>query len=213
MKLPVISFPHLWHIGAFDLAQKRPGSLEGACLSVSNCPHAWREISNGLVSGTCYVADTSNIDLIDAHSLDDDTKAKIIEWGVKNGYAEACQIWTVSCDDCETEERTSFIVDNYANAIAELDLDLDDTDPEYQAEVDAAITSQLQHKGTDLLKSLALQVLPIIGDENLLDILLPLWAEDQTDFLSSTSKFELPILSVLTITQLWKKLTKTPKKN
>lgn len=183
MTLPTLMFDRLWHIGTLDPAAKGLGSLEGPCFSVSPCPSAWREISDGMVSGECYSADTSAIKFLDAHRLDQAMKDVILAWGVQQELAEAVDIWTVSYYDDEAEHHVYIHLDSKESAAAEASeiLDLDEEDPCYKEMLSSAIAFSSGHKGTLLLQEKAFQNLPAIGSENVLDILLPLWVEDQTD--------------------------------
>ncbi|MAM83057.1 MAG: hypothetical protein CL472_00035 [Acidobacteria bacterium] len=183
MSLPTLKFDRLWHVGSLDPLEKRVGSFEGSCLSVSTCPAAWRKIARGHVGGDCYAADTSQIRFLDAHRLDQDTKNIILSWGVKEALAELSSIWTVSYYDEELEDEIFFQLDDQDRArqeAAEI-LDIDEDDPCYEQKIASSIAFSNEHKGLPLLHERAGQNLPIYGDINVLDLLLPLWVESETD--------------------------------
>lgn len=183
MNLPTLTFDRLWHVGSFDPDEKRAGSFEGSCLSVSTCPGAWRKIARGHVGGDCHVADTSQIRFLDAHSLTEDGKEMILAWGVKEGLAEPCPIWTVSYYDDEMDDEIFFQLDDedLAKQEAAEILDVDEDDPCYEQKIASSIAFSDEHKGTLLLYEQAAQNLPIHGNGNVLDLLLPLWVEKETD--------------------------------
>lgn len=177
--LPTVVFDRLWHVGTFDLAAKRPGSLEGACLSVSRCPAAWREISDGLVTGGCWVADARGIQLLDAHALDPQTRTAILEWGVAEGLAERATMWRASRFDEELDDTVSFMLADRIDAIAELGLDEEDDD--YEARIAASLAEVTEHRSTPALDMMTLSRGRSMGDGNLVDLLLPLWTWAATD--------------------------------
>jgi hypothetical protein len=173
-ELPTISFPRLWHVGSLDVTHKRPGSYEGACLSVSRCPGAWREIGEGLVTGDCWVADTSHVAFLDARGMDEAQTAAVLAWGVAEGLCEPATLWRTSQWDDELEDTVHQTFDSRDEAVDEMGLD-EDEDPEDRIE------EVHEHRSTPRLDLLALAHGPSAGDASVVDLLLPLWAWASTD--------------------------------
>ena len=172
--LPTISFPRLWHVGTLDLSHTRPGSYEGACLSVSRCPGAWREIGEGMVSGDCWVADTSHVTFLDAREMNDDQRAAVLAWGVAEGLCEPTTLWTTSSYDDELEDTVTQTFATRDEAVDEMDLD-------EEKDADERLEEVQGHRSTPLLDLLALAHGPTFGDPCVIDLLLPLWAWAATD--------------------------------
>lgn len=179
-EIPTVSFPRLWHVGTLDLSHKRPGSLEGACLSVSRCPGAWREISDGHVSGPCWVADASDIPLLDAHALDDAQRRDVLAWGVAEGLCEPAVLWRMETFDEEMDDTRIMILETRDEAICELCLD--EEDPDYEDQVNEQVSRIDEHRGTPRLADISLHPgRDLLGDSIVLDMLLPLWTWAKTD--------------------------------
>lgn len=177
--LPTVSFPRLWHVGSLRMTDKGPGSLEGACLSVSRCPGAWREISDGHVGGSCWVAESGHAPFLDAHALTQEQKAAVLAWGVQEGLAEPSVLWRVSRYDDELEDTISFTMATRQEAIDEMDVDEDDEDDAER--IDEELEEVHEHRSTQRLIDLSLHQREALGDSNVLDLLLPLWTWDRTD--------------------------------
>lgn len=176
MTLPITTFPTLWHVGTLDPADKRRGSYEGPCLSVSRHPAAWREISDGFVSGPCWKAGGSGIRMLNALSLDTNQKETILAWGVERGYAERATLWRITRFDDELDEEVSSTFESRDDAVLELDLDEDDED-----RIAESIEEVDEHRSTPLLLEEVLDDRTLTGDRSVLDALLPLWVERETD--------------------------------
>ena len=177
--IPTLSFPRVWHVGTLDLSRKRPGSLEGACLSVSRCPGAWREISDGHVEGDCWVADGADIDFLDAHSLTPEQEAAVLAWGVAEGLAEPATLWRVSRYDDELEDTVSFTTATREDAIDEMGVEEGDDD--YEERIAEDLAEVREHRSTQRLVDLSLSHKEALGDSCVLDLLLPLWTWTETD--------------------------------
>jgi hypothetical protein len=176
MTLPITTFPTLWHVGTLDPADKKRGSYEGPCLSVSRHQAAWREISDGFVSGPCWKADGSGIRMLNALSLDTNQKETILAWGVERGYAERATLWRITRFDDELDEEVSSTFESRDDAVLELDLDEDDED-----RIAESIEEVDEHRSTPLLLEEVLDDRTLTGDRSVLDALLPLWVERETD--------------------------------
>lgn len=172
--VPTLSFPRLWHVGSMDVSHKRPGSYEGACLSVSRCPGAWREIGEGMVSGDCWVADASEASFLDAREMTDEQNAAVLAWGVAEGLCERATLWRTSRWDDELEDTITQTFESREEAIEEGDLDEDEDPDEQIEEVEG-------HRSTPRLDLLALAHGQSLGDRCVIDLLLPLWTWAATD--------------------------------
>jgi hypothetical protein len=168
--LPTISFARLWHVGSLDVADKRTGSQEGACLSVSRSPGAWREIGEGLVSGPCHVAAAGDLSMLDAHALDAETRAAVLGWGVAAGLCALVDLWTMSWFDDELDDTVSSTFATQQEA-----------EEEAEENDGAEVAKVREHASTPSLDALVLADGPSFGDATLLDMLLPLWTQTLTD--------------------------------
>lgn len=177
--VPTVTFPRLWHVGNLVVEMKRRGSLEGACLSVSRHPAAWREISDGLVNGPCWSIDASRMPMLDALALDDALKDLIMAWGVEEGLAVPAILWRASHFDDELDDVVTMTFDDRNDAICQLDLD--EEDPAYDERIAQDVEEIREHRSTALLNERTRYDGELLGDRNVLDMLLPLWAEANTE--------------------------------
>ena len=76
--LPVKTLKGLFHVGTLDASKKRDG-FEGAGLSVSTHPDAWKRIAKGHVTGDTYSATKEGNRILDAHSLTKEHNAEITQ--------------------------------------------------------------------------------------------------------------------------------------
>ena len=177
--LPAITFTRLWHLGTMDSNDKRPGSMEGACLSVSNCPESWRIVSDGMVDGDLWLADGSKQPFLDALSLNDATKSAILEWGREEGLCKQVELWEVQTYDEEAGENRTIYTETKLDA--ECELDLDEEDPQYEQRFNESARLVLEHVPTDLLNQITFTGVKLYGDSQTIDMLLPLWTWAKTD--------------------------------
>lgn len=105
VSVPTQTFPSLYHIGTLDASQKRDGSYEGAGLSVSLNPEAWRRIARGHVSGDLWVCTKSGNRFIDAHRVNKGMRAEIAKWATEHGFAEMKATYRVSWFDDELDQE------------------------------------------------------------------------------------------------------------
>jgi hypothetical protein len=177
--VPTVTFPRLWHVGSLVADMKRRGSLEGACLSVSRHPAAWREISDGMVGGPCWSMDASHMPMLDALALDDALKEAIMAWGVGEGLAAPAVLWRTSSFDDELDDVMTMTFDDRNDAICQLDLD--EEDPAYEERVAQDVEEVREHRSTALLNERTRYDGELLGDRSVLDMLLPLWTEANTE--------------------------------
>jgi len=102
---PTKSFPKLWHVGTMDTTHKRNGSFEGAGLSVSTHPEAWRRIARGHVTGPTWILTKPGNKFLDHYRLTEAQSTEIAKWAVQNGYAETATLYRVSHYDDELESE------------------------------------------------------------------------------------------------------------
>ena len=165
--LPVKTLKGLYHVGTMDSSKKRDG-FEGAGLSVSTHPDAWKQIARGHVTGDTHSATKEGNKFLDAHSLSDAHNKQIKQWAIKNGYLEQQETVTVCYYDDEMEDDLCSTFDSMADAEAEYDDELEHMD----VTVD---------KGgivpTDKLKKETRQ--NRIDSTGVLEFVLPIFAEQQ----------------------------------
>ncbi len=145
--LPKTSFEVLYHVGTMDAAQKNAAfeSLEGDGLSVSLHPEEWREIAE-LGNSPTWVLTKAGNQFLDFHSLDDDQRAQIREWGIAEGWLEPARLWEVSYYDDECEDRRLFVFDNEGEARDEYDGCDPESEPQLVEKDGAVATSKLSER-------------------------------------------------------------------
>jgi hypothetical protein len=105
--IPTVTFPMLWHVGSLDPSKKRNDSHEGAGLSVSLHPDAWRRIARGFVIGDTWRCAKPGNRFIAAHRLKRTQRAAIADWGVEQGLVAQQTNWRVSWFDDELDSKVS----------------------------------------------------------------------------------------------------------
>lgn len=105
--LPVRLIPRIFHVGTMDPAHRGrqySTSMEGDCLSVSECPTAWIKIAK---LGGNPVHELSKPDgcFLDVHAVKDDVARleEIITWAISEGWVEKTQQWRAWLTDEEGE--------------------------------------------------------------------------------------------------------------
>jgi hypothetical protein len=108
MQIPVISLDRVLHVGTLDSADlgrnSGGGSLEGRCLSVSLCPHAWRQVAR--LGGNLLHEMTSDAGtFIDVHAIQRNPEllAVILDWARLNNLIEDRDLWKGWTFDDEVE--------------------------------------------------------------------------------------------------------------
>ena len=164
---PVKTLKGLYHVGTMDSSKKRDG-YEGAGISVSTHPDAWRKIARGHVTGDTHSATKEGNKFLDAHNLSDTHKEEIKQWAIKNDYLAQQETVTVCYYDDEMEDDLCSTFNSMADAEAEYDDELEFMD----VSVD---------KGgivpTDKLKKETRQ--NRIESTGVLEFVLPIFAEQQ----------------------------------
>jgi hypothetical protein len=148
--LPRTSFPKLYHVGTMDPTQKNAAyeSLEGDGLSVSLHPDEWREIAELGNSPTWALTKAGN-QFLDFHSLSDDQRSQIRQWGIAEGWLEPAKLWEISYYDDECEDRRLFVFDNEDEARGELDEKQEwgpETEPQMIEKDGAVATAKLSER-------------------------------------------------------------------
>lgn len=162
---PTITLNKLYHVGSLDASKKRTGSYEGAGLSVSTHPDAWRQIARGQVTGDTYKVSKPNNVFLNAHKLTKPAIKSIADWAVEAKLIEPVLTYRVSHYD---DELDSEVYSDY-ESLEDAKLEADDIS-------DIKIIKG-GYKSTDKLKSLTNN--PRITPTNILDYVLPLYAEDR----------------------------------
>jgi len=105
LPFPLRSICALWHVGTLNLADKSRGSHEGAGLSVSLHPDAWRVIARGRVRGDDWTLSKPDGQFLDYHELSDTHLEQITHWGVANGYVEHRTLYQATWFDDELDSE------------------------------------------------------------------------------------------------------------
>ncbi len=171
LHVPTVDLPIVYHVGTMDPTRKGVNSYEGAGLSVSLHPSAWRRIARGMVGGETFRLTHGKGTFLDALSLEDELRREILGWAVANGYATIAHVWTLSWtewdDDSEDElERSCNFLDQKRAEAEALEYD----------QHDARIASSMQHVSTPYLDLMVMSTRTSIGDRDVLDMVLPAWA-------------------------------------
>lgn len=172
---PTISFPEIYHVGSFQSADKRPGSYEGAGLSISLHPEEWTEIAD-LGGEPTWRLTRANNGFLAAHELSRRIQREILEWAVKRQYAESCNIYRWRYIDADTDSPCDCFFLTQAEADAE---SLWDAEPDNGP--NGTVRAMDGHKSTPTLDTLTAQTSPAIGTDFVLDLLLPLYADEVLD--------------------------------
>ena len=159
-----VTLKKLYHVGSLNAENKRDHSYEGAGISVSTHPDAWRKIARGYVTGDTYQAIKPNNKFLNATRLSKNDKKEITEWAIENDLIENTTTYRVSYYDDELESEVYSDYETYEEAEREAD------DPEYIQQINNGI------KPTDKLRTLTRN--PKMSPTGVLGYLLPLYAED-----------------------------------
>lgn len=172
MKPRLVAIERLWHVGDLNPGSKRRNSYEGAGLSVSMHPNAWRMIARGLVTGTTWEMARTGARFLDALRLTASQKKQIMVWGLAEGYVIATELWkwTYWDDELETEVCQTFATRQEAIDEADLDGEGDDFD-------DGCIARVSGHMSTARLDGETMQDRTSLGTTSVLELLLPIYAD------------------------------------
>lgn len=163
-KVPTKSFKQLYHVGSLDASKKREGSYEGAGLSVSTHPDAWKKIAKGFVTGNTYILQKNGNKFLNANNLTKSAKNAIQQWAVEHKLLEPSIVYRVSYYDDELE---SDVYSDY-NSYEEAKLEADD-----ESDIKKISAS---YKPTAKLKTLTKN--PKMTPTGVFDYVLPLYAEE-----------------------------------
>ena len=162
VNLPTKSFKELYHVGSLDPSKKRMGSYEGAGLSVSTHPNAWRKIARGMVVGDTYVVTKPNNVFLNASKLTKALKREIADWGISQQLIKQTIVYRVSYYDDELESE---VYSDYASL----------KDAKEEAGDELEIKKLSGYEPTQKLKTLAHN--NYITPTGILDYVLPIYAE------------------------------------
>jgi len=167
LTFPQREIPRLAHLGTMVATDKGKRSYEGHGLSVSLDPDAWSEIAKlgGLPLWELEKADGV---FIEAHSLTEDQKDIITEWGIKSGLVETAISYQTTRWDDELDGEYCGLYSTYQEAYAEAE-----TDESPEDMIKTVVT----------LKPLAAleQRLGMKSELDCFDHLLVVYAEDETE--------------------------------
>lgn len=107
-EIPYVELDRVFHVGTMDPGHVGAGaggaSLEGNCLSVSLCPHAWRYIAR-LGGQDLFELSKEGGLFVDVHALVDGGRLpEIVEWAKSRGLAKEAALWKAWRFDDEAEE-------------------------------------------------------------------------------------------------------------
>jgi hypothetical protein len=160
-----VSFKQLFHVGSLDAGLKREHSYEGAGLSVSTHPDAWREIGRGAVVGDTYKATKPNNTFLSAYKLNKSAKAEIAKWAEEHDLLMPIETVRVSWFDDELDNTMYQEFSSMEEAMEEYG-DLDGYE---------VTTNRSGYTPTNKLKQLSKN--PNLAPTGVLDYVLPLYAE------------------------------------
>lgn len=112
----------IFHVGTMDISQKSKFSHEWNGLSVSNCPDAWRRITEGFTHGDCFKISKPDMQLLDFYALTRNEKDTIETWALEQGFIQRGTLFKAITFD-ENDEECYSLYTNYDDALAEVDYD------------------------------------------------------------------------------------------
>lgn len=142
---------NLYHVGTMDITKKSKFSHEGNGLSVSNCPDAWRRITEGLTHGKTFMLRKRGMKLLDFYMLTAEEKSEIQRWAVSNSYVEEATLYK-SITWNEFGEEFFSLYESYEEALTEADNEEERVQP-----VDGLLPTQ-KMKDTSMVHIELLQV-------------------------------------------------------
>lgn len=116
---PTVSFEELYHVGTMDAADKRPGSLEGAGLSVSRHPFSWMEIARGQVNGEVWKLTKSGNQFLNFHKLNPEQRQVLTNWGIQHRFVQGGESFVLTYYDEDFEEDRKLEFDTQEEAAEE----------------------------------------------------------------------------------------------
>lgn len=132
MRVPVLELPTVFHIGTLDPALRgahhHSTSQEGAGLSVSLCPAAWRRIAR--LGGTpLQQLSREGALFLDLHGMDDVMRDAVSSWAEAEDLARREVRFLAWSFDDESDRWHAFSCGSREEAIGELADDLDGDEP------------------------------------------------------------------------------------
>lgn len=103
LTFPTRVIREVWHTGTLDPADKRPGSYEGAGLSVSRHPYAWERIARAQIRGTRHRLTCRDGIFLNALRMTRAQIAAIQAWALDRGYVRLGTVYEVRWNDDEFE--------------------------------------------------------------------------------------------------------------
>lgn len=94
MRLPLIPMREVWHVGTLDpelRGSQHPVSYEGAGLSVSNCPAAWRSMAS--LDGPTLRLGRPGALWLDLGAMTPEAREAAVAHAVEAGLAEETPVW------------------------------------------------------------------------------------------------------------------------
>lgn len=103
-EIPIFRIPRVHHVGQIDAAGATKGSLEAHCLSVSNCPMAWRQIARLGDRPLHQLSkdDGTFLDVIRCLETPE-IRLAIENYGINAGYAQRSTLYRAWSYDSEDE--------------------------------------------------------------------------------------------------------------
>lgn len=117
--VPVVSFDVCWHLGSLSTPPKKVESLEGACLSASHCPDAWRRIAK-LGGNPLWELRLSGARYLDYHKLSDAQHRDLVAQAVAFGLLARKKLWRVWSYDDEFDHDVFMECDSEEEALDEI---------------------------------------------------------------------------------------------
>jgi hypothetical protein len=164
--LPFIRLDRVMHVGDLDASAKRADSYEGSGLSVSLHPDEWRAIARGFVSGSTWLLEKPGGNFVNAHALTDADRSLILDWACAQELCLAADVFELRLYDDELDATTT---QTFATRREAEDENVDENAD--------AIVLVPGFASTPRLDSMALQTRPALGAANVLDLVLPILAE------------------------------------
>lgn len=164
--LPVIRLDRVMHVGDLDASAKRADSYEGSGLSVSLHPDEWRAIARGFVSGSTWLLEKPGGNFVNAHALTDADRSLILDWACAQELCLAADVFELRLYDDELDATTT---QTFATRREAEDENVDENAD--------AIVLVPGFASTPRLDSMARQSRPALGAANVLDLVLPILAE------------------------------------
>ena len=125
--IPELSFQNLYHVGDLNPDSKKGWSLEGSGMSVSRHPVEWSRIAR--LSGDIHEFNVPENRFLDYHSLTDDQKSALDQWGLEKGYIEPVTLYRVTRWDAEADSEMTMTFEGLDEAMEETDEDGFDPEP------------------------------------------------------------------------------------